>query len=595
MSTNRSAWCVTLILGFCLLPSANRTCLAQATQPVALAPAFTPAIDGQKRVLAELSRILQEEKVMLSDGAVQLALETLLSDEEKQVEGIRELGKRTLGRKAEELSEQDRAERDRLADNQDLFTDRFRRLEKGMEARAAAKPDSVYTSLLAKAAEAQLAQTLTDAGKQVRANQLGNGLRSTNKAVETLREMLAIVSQKAGNTQNMNDDGKQAGFMAPSLLYKGAAEAMAEFKWTGASADPLGHILRALHLLRELTERQQKVAAATKSQAAGKQTAPDLAKEETDIRRQALEVGAKLALLDPQIDQLIRKATASIDKARPAMQQGPLSDAIEPSARAAEELAAATEYLDKLWKSILERIKQYTQAAQAMEGAGGGVPHGMSKAQMEQLQKMVMMLLRAMAALAKAADAQDNLLDRTESAKADSDLPPLKPEEEAVARIITDEVVPYDVSASALPRNLLPAGVAESVDPVGDLLKDAVDRIGKASAALAGPNRAEAVKRENESLQAMTTAMDLMIRALQKLLGQLAPSAITPTGSGGAGMALDPSGGGRQAGGWLFGLPSQQQESVKQAFRETFPRRYDRAIKLYYQSIAREKEPARQP
>lgn len=593
MSINRAILCLTLMLELCLLPSVHRTCLAQTTQPEVLAPAFIPAIDGQKRVLAELARILQEEKVMLSDGAVQLALETLLSDEEKQLEKIRELGKRTFGRKTEELSEQDRAECDRLADNQDMYTDHFRRLEKGMEAKAAAKPDSVYTTLLAKVAETQLGQTLADAGKQVRANQLGNGLRSTNKAVEVLREMVAIVSQKAGGTQDMNNAGKDAGFMAPSLLYKGAAERLAEFSWIGASADPLGHILRALHLLRELTERQQRIAAATKSQAAETQTAPDLAREETDIRRQALEVGAKLALLDPQIDQLIRKATASIDQARPAMQQGPLSDAVEPSARAAEELAAATEYLNKLWKSILERIKQYTQAAQAIEGAGGGVPHGMSKAQMEQLQKMVMMLLRATAALARVIDAQDNLLDRTESIKADLDLPPLKPEEEALARIINDEVAPYDVSASALPRDLLPKGVAESVDPVRDLLKDAVDRIGKASAALARPDRLEAVKRETESLQAMTTAMDLMIKALQKLLGQLSPSAITPSGAGGAGMALDPSGGGRHANGWLFGLPSQQQESVRQAFRETFPRRYDRAIKLYYQSIAQEKEPAR--
>ncbi|MGQ9651539.1 MAG: hypothetical protein ACUVXJ_15640 [Phycisphaerae bacterium] len=332
------------------------------------------------------------------------------------------------------------------------------------------------------------------------------------------------------------------------------------------------------------------MAAATKTQAASKQTSADLAKKETDIRRQALEVGAKLALLDPQIDQLIRKATASIDKARTAMEQGPLSDAVEPARQAADELAAATEYLRKLWHDILARLKQYTQEAAAIEGAGGGIPHGMSKAQVEQIQKMVTMLLRATAALARVTDAQTAILDRTRSAATEPELPSLKPDQEALAGAINNDVVPFDVSASQLPRDMLPRGVAENVNPVGDLLKDAVDRIGKAAEALDKADRAEAAKRESESLQAMTTAMDLMIKALQKLLGQLAPSAITPSGPGAAGMALDPSGGGRQASGWLFGLPSQQQESVRQAFREAFPRRYGRAIKLYYQSIAQEQE-----
>ncbi len=577
-----------LLLAVCLVVVVARSCPAQDTQPGTPSPVFAPAIEGQKRVLSELGRILQEEKVMLSDGAVQLALETLLSDEQKQAEGIRELGRRTLGRKAEELSEQDRAERDRLSDGQDILTDRYRRLEKGMENKATIKPDSVYTSLLAKAADSQLAQIMDDAGKQVRANQLSNGLRSTNRAIEVLREMVAMASQKAGNVQDMDSTGKDAGFMAPSLRYKGAAEKLAEFRWIGATADPLGHILRALHLLEELTERQRAVAAATKAQAASKQTAADLAKNETDIRSQALGVGEKLALLDPQIDQLIRKVTASIDKARPAMEQGPLSDAVEPASRAAEELAAATEQLRKLWKDILSRLKQYTQEATAIEGAGGGVPHGMSKAQVEQIQRMVTMLLRATAALARVTDAQTDLLDRTKSAAGDSEVPALKPEQEALARAIDNDVAPYDVSASQLPKDALPQGIAEGVNPVGELLKDAVDRIGKAATALGKPDRTEAIKREGESLEAMTTAMGLMIHALQRLLGQLAPSAITPSGAGAAGMALDPSGGGRQAGGWLFNLPSQQQESVRQAFREAFPRRYDRAIKLYYQSIAQE-------
>ncbi|MGQ9651538.1 MAG: hypothetical protein ACUVXJ_15635 [Phycisphaerae bacterium] len=205
----------------CLVVVVGRPCPAQATRPSTPAPAFVPAIEGQKRVLAELNRILQEEKVMLSDGAVQLALETLLSDEQKQAEGIRELGKRTLGRTAEELNAENRAERDRLSDGQDTLTDRYRRLEKGMENKATIKPDSVYTGLLAKATDSQLLQTMEDAGRQVRANQLSNALRSTNKVIKVLREMVAMASQKAGGTQDMDNTTGDGGFMAPSLRYKG--------------------------------------------------------------------------------------------------------------------------------------------------------------------------------------------------------------------------------------------------------------------------------------------------------------------------------------------------------------------------------------
>jgi len=459
-----------------------------------------------------------------------------------------------------------------------------------MEAKAAAKPDSVYATLLGKSADAQLAQVMADAGKQVRGHQLNNALRSTNKVIEVLREMVALISQKAGSSEGMDDNDSRTGFMAPSLLYKDAAEALAEFKWIGATADPLGHILRALHLMEQLTERQQKVAAAVKSLAPTKPNAADLAKEESDIRRQALQVGANLAILDPQIDRLIRKATSSIDQAMPGMDQGPLSGAVEPSALAAEQLADATDYLRKLWKNILARLKEYTQQTQLIAGAGGGVPHGMSAAQVKELQRLVMMLLRATAGLSRAIEAQTSLFERTQAVVADTDLPALRPDQESIARLIADEVVPYDATAGQLPKDALPPGLAESVSPVRDLLKDATDGIGKAAAAMAKPDKDEAARRENESLEAMSTALSLMIKALQRLLGQLSPSAITPTGGGAAGMALDPAGGARGAGGYIFALPSQQQESVRQSFSETFPRRYDRAIKLYYQSIAQDKE-----
>jgi hypothetical protein len=54
----------------------------------------------------------------------------------------------------------------------------------------------------------------------------------------------------------------------------------------------------------------------------------------------------------------------------------------------------------------------------------------------------------------------------------------------------------------------------------------------------------------------------------------------------GGGIALDPQLGGTGGQGWLFTLPSDKQESVRQAFRGSFPQRYETAIKLYYQALA---------
>jgi len=317
-------------------------CFAQTNPAPVNAGAFDNAIQRQKKVVAELTRILQLNEVMLSDGAVQLMLESLLADEEKQAEGIRALGKRTLGRKPDDLSDQDRTDRDRLADNQEIYTNRYRRLEKGMDIKGAARPDSVFVQLLEIAEEERLSQSLAEASERIGGNQLGNAMRLTNRIVAILRKMVSLIAQNTIlDDEGQGEQGGNAGFNVPSLRLKELNEMLLEFGWGGANVDPLGHILRALRRMEELTERQRKLADQTKARAGQNDNAPKLAKEEWEIRYQALEVATQLVLLSPELDGLIRKAAGTIEEAIPPLEAGPLTEAVEPRRKPSRSWGAA--------------------------------------------------------------------------------------------------------------------------------------------------------------------------------------------------------------------------------------------------------------
>lgn len=570
-------------------------CLARPPDLTATKTAFSSAIDEQRRVLAELARILKEEKVMLSDGAVQATLEALLKNETRQADRIRTLGKQTLGKKSEELTDQDRTDRDQLANDQEVYADRYRRLEKGIESKAGSRPDSVFVALLAIAEEAELTRHLDDASELIRANQLGRALGVTNQIVATLQQMVDAVSGTSGAADTGKDNSDAVKFTAPSLLYKAPGERLIQYGWSGVQAESLALIMRSVKRMEELTERQREVARQTKIRAEKEDTADDLAKEEWEIRYYALEIATEMALLDPEVDRLIRKATGTIQQAIPGMEKGPLSDAVGPSALAADQLQAATDRLRETWKDILERLRKYTMEAQHIMGAGGGIPHGASAEAMKKTQKMIFMMLRATGALTRAMERETALIEQTRTTQADGDLTTLKPEQDSLTTFVTKEVVPFSLTSDQLPPHLQ-AKMSHKLEQSTELLNDAVDRMQRASTALDKQDRPDSLKRETESLELMNDALQLMINLLQHLLGQYAQQAMAALGAGGSTtFSLNPAGGAGKAGGWLFELPSEKRETVRQAFRGSFPQRFDRAIKLYYQAIAQEETTAQTP
>lgn len=583
------------VLPICLTIIAAAGPRALGDDPALLA--FSSALEKQQQVLLQLDTILREEEVTLSDGAVLAALQSLLQDENRQVEGIRALGKRTLGKTAEELAEADKSERDKLANHQDACHDRYRRVVKMMETKSAASMDSPFTQMLKTAEDLEISQHMEETAKLIRENQLGRAFQMTNELVTSLNELIKLLT-RGGEPEIKQDKADGAGFTAPSLAVKDPNKGLPQFDWGGGIPPAaLGRIFKSLRQMEDLVRRQNELVAKLKVRAPMDKVAEDLAAEQAAIRSEALEATAPLLELDPALGPLVRQAADSMDKAESPMKSGPLSDAIEPAQQAADELAAAFQHLRDTWKMLLALIKDFTQKAEfLMNQSNMQIPHGMSEEAAKEMERIALLMLRATAMLAEAIKQQTALVGDTTVAQPEQ-LPPLRPRQEEVSRLLIDEVLPNNVAATAQP-----AAATKPEDEsahtsraraatASDLLNDALLAIGRAVKELDIRDRTNALKSQQQALDQMTEAMQLMVAILQKLLGQLKIASLAMENGAAGTVALDPSGRPIRSEGWSFDLPPRQREAVRQAFRGSFPQRYDRAIKNYYQAIAREKTP----
>lgn len=546
---------------------------------------LTKANETQKEVLAELAGILNEEKVRLSDGAIQNALQALLNDETEQLEAIRDLGRRTIGKSPQELTEAENAERAELADNQQVYADRYRRLEKSIEAKAAAQPDSLFTKVLLIASDTALLEKMEDAVAQLEANQLGNALRSVTAIVEALGEMVETIAQDPGEDVDKMDGKPGDSFAVPSLWVKGKDQTLSEFKWPGDKPDAMGRLLKALRRLDDLAKRQKIVATQTAERAPTETKAAELAAEEWEIRFLALETGGDLALLDPKIQAILRTASRSIEEAIPGMEQGPLGSSVEPAARAAAELEEAAEYLRSVWKEILDFIKGYTQELEPLVGGAMSLPHGMSKKQKDELERMVFSQMRATLSLVTAIERQTALGETTAGALEGLPVAEVRQEQQSIREFVETEVLPYNINLGELPEDLQKKQRVNEMD-APQLLSDAFERMDKAAEALEAGKRETLQRRQDEAAMFMGDALAVMTDVLARLLGQFSPPGLAPFSGAAMGMALDPSGGGIAEAGWDFELTDDMRETIRQAFRGEFPERYESAIKAYYESIA---------
>ncbi len=556
---------------------------ALQAQTVSTDAPLAAAVAGQQRILDELNAILQEEKATLSDAAVQSALQALLEDERAQAESIRTLGRRTLGRPAAELTDQDRAEQAAIAGRQDALRDRYGRLETTLKAKSGGKNGETFGRFLAIAEEGRLAEQMSSAAQLIGENQLGRALQTTNAIIAVLEQMLVAAGQKVGGNANKGG-GTPPGMMLPSLWLKGEGADLPFFARGGDTVDTLGQILAMLRQLEELARRQREIA---ERLAAGPADDADaIAGQEDDIRGQALTIGERLALLDPQMNALLMEAGASLGLTSERLRSGG-AGAVTPAAQAAEQLVAATQRLQALWKDILARIKQFTQETAPLVGGGSGTPHGLSAAMKKLYERLTLMMLRATGALAEDIRRETALREQTVATRPAGELPGLGGEQEAIAAHVQKEVLPFNVSLDDLPEHLHTAPLRNPV-PAAELLARAAEFMDTAAGKLRASDGPGAAAAESQAIAAMDEALLAMVDILQRLLGQLSPPGATPNGGAGLGMAMDPGGGEPGTTGWQADLLPTQREAVRQAFRGNFPQRYDKAIKRYYETIARE-------
>lgn len=554
-----------------------------ARKPPAPGSPLSTAMEGQQRVLAELSRILQEEKATLSEGMIRSELEALLKAHNRQIEGIRDLGKRTLGRKEDELTDQDKADRDKLGVDQDEYTQRFRRLEKSVGIKAEAQPDSPFAQLVRLAGEVRLKDKMEEASSLLRANQLGKGLGVTREVVAGLGRMVAILG---GESPDGVGDEAKAGAEQSPLAGSAQATGLSTLAWAGPQADALGKIARAIRKLNELVERQRTVTNHVKAPNLAEATAGELTAAERQIREEALKVAEDLALLDPQVEQSIRSAGTSIDEVMTLLGKRPPGNAGVPAQQATDHLVVAVDRLTRLWNDILARLKAYALALPPQVGAAsasaGGT--GMSAAEIEKLERLVFRMLRATAGLTDAIGRQTHVVASVRALSLDGSWGQLAAEQVAVAKHVQEEVVAMNVPQSELPGKLREQLTVQYSAEV--VLKEAGDRFERTRAALEGRLKPEAAKRAQEGVELLEDALPPMMNVLQALLGQLAPpgASVLARGSGGTTVAGNSS----EPVAPAFGLQPQQLEAVHRAFSGAFPQRYDEAIKTYYQAITRE-------
>lgn len=548
------------------------------------------AAQAQRNIVSRLNQILREQRLALSDGALIGILESLITDEQKAVRSIQDLGRRTLGKATSGLSGAEAADLALLTQAQESCADRYASFQRGAEHKALERPDSPFARVVLLAAEAGLADRMAASPGTLRENQLALALQEIHEILTVLEKMAAILKRELETGEAA--PGTQPSLTLPSLWGKGGNYQASSFPWPGDIIDTLGAIMRAVSRLQELADQQRQVSVEVERLAELGVSAPQLplATREWEIRFGARDVVGEVGILDPIAESRVTRAIGQIETAIPFLEEGSLPLAVEPTGLAADELAAAAKSLKDTWESILDRLAEYTLQAEGIPGTGFGVPHGASREYLEKIRRLVFALLRATRGMRIVMDRQEALLQTTVASvtpgAATMEPPALAAEQRSILGLLGAEVMPFNVLAPPYGAEKAPL---KQVDFVSHLLiEDASNLLALSAVDLDAARPDEALPRQRKSLGFLEEALGEMVLALQRLLGQYAPLAMSMQDSTSAGIALRASPGAGIQAGWAWNLPPRQRTEVLQAFRGSFPERYADLIQLYFRNIAGE-------
>jgi len=582
-----------LLLGvFCLLPAGVCGSQDAATPAVPLArESLTRAAAEQEAIVDRLNTILKEQRMALSDGALLGILQNLVTDEKKMIDRIKDLGRRTLGKELGDLTPEQAVELESLRSDQESVNDRYESFQHGAENKAMERPESAFTDVIMLASETNLPARIERTPALIADNQLARSLQEVTDIVSVLEGMVSLLG--SGNDLESSKEGGGKLSFAPPHLWKREGGALPSFPWTGATVDSLGDIMRSVSRLEEQAKRQREIAdkvdALVKAGSAAPQ--PDLVTEENEIRKIVAEIRTKLGIIDPKMEEETGLAVEEIGRGVPHLETGALGLAAEPTRAAAEHLTAAAESLKATWKDILARIAQYSQEAELVASQAMGIPHGMSKKAMKQIQALVLALLRVTKGMTTTIQQEMLVRDYTtvaaaEPSAATMDGEAIAAEQQGALDLLNTQVIPFNILAPPYDERHAPLKRRDFISHL--LIEDASAHMELSEKRTAAGEYEKALENQTKALEFLEEAMAEMVLALQKLLGQFAPQAISAKDGMSMGVALRGDATGGLGAGWAWELPERQRTEIQQAFRGSFPERYADLIQEYYRMIAAE-------
>ncbi len=551
----------------------------------------------QKDVLAIISDILSRQRMTSSDGQILMDLDILIQDETKIRDGIVELGPRTLGRTVDQLADGDRQLLNSLTQNQQISTDRYTRIQQSIERNALSRPESVFGTMLVRASEFALSDHLALAPQLISGNQLTKAIVEVNQALEGLKVLRDLLGSSVGDTGRTEETGSEAkSFGVPSLWGKEGVMAMPFFNWQGASMDFLLIIPESIEQLEKIAKEQREIAT-TVAQMPAQPDAGDpkaLTGREYAINKAAIEVATQVGVIDPNVDTAIRSGAESAKKSGDLLAVNNIPTAVGTTEQAAVELETAAKMLKARWEEIMDRLTEWTRQAEGIAATSMGIPHGFSKKRLEELRKVLLSLLRATGSLSQAIVMERGILNHTTARSEGAGEPAfdiLAASQTSVIGFLSREVIPYEEWIMGSQVTGATAATTATGATKGatahDLIVSASGAMKEAGEALQASNPPPAIVKEKQAVVEMEDALADMIYTIQNLLGQFAPQAMGPSTTIPRGRSMRPPDGEKGEKGWDWGLPPRELDKVTAVFRGgEFPDKYDREIKLYFNSIA---------
>lgn len=282
-------------------------------------PALEAAGAKQDEVIGSLERQLAALAEWNSFRQFHRDLAQLRREQERVTAETARTGRETLAHRAEDLTPQQRADLQKIAEDQQALARQLEKIQQQMRQATQQMPAGdpaadVIADALSQSQQANLSQELREAGKNVGANQIGQAAARQNKALEQLREMLDTLANRREQSLERLVEKLRAAENELAEMRKQQAGLRKRIEQAAAEADP--------------EERRRQL--------------ERLAREERRLQEEADRLARRLERLQANTAAgATRSASSSLGKADQAGSQGESEQATAAARQAEKDLAQA--------------------------------------------------------------------------------------------------------------------------------------------------------------------------------------------------------------------------------------------------------------